>query len=118
MLLPRCFPVDFREGVPCTQAAAAANELGLSFVAFNNSDALAAAFHPKTLIVRTCALFDSACDEGYLADFARVSLDLLIDGERGVWHLTNPNGFGWFDTAALPSDVKDGPAPGRVAVTG
>ena len=33
----------------------------------------------------------------YVPDLANVALDLLIDGERGVWHLTNGDAVSWLE---------------------
>jgi dTDP-4-dehydrorhamnose reductase len=35
----------------------------------------------------------------YVPDLVHVVLDLLIDGERGIWHLANPGSVSWFDLA-------------------
>jgi dTDP-4-dehydrorhamnose reductase len=35
----------------------------------------------------------------YVPDLAHMVLDLLIDGERGVWHLTNPGAMSWHELA-------------------
>jgi dTDP-4-dehydrorhamnose reductase len=49
----------------------------------------------------------------YLPDLVHVSLDLLIDGEQGVWHLTNPGEVTWHalletlaGRVALPLDFE------------
>ena len=86
---------------------------------------------PKALVVRTSALF-SAWDEynfvyhalraghnkqafeaaddvlispTYVPDVVNVSLDLLIDEERGVWHLANQGAYTWADLARLAADM-------------
>lgn len=77
--------------------------------------------HPNALVVRTSAFFGpwdrynfitialSNLAEGrlflaandwtfaptYVPDLVRVSLDLLIDGEQGIWHLTNNKATTW-----------------------
>jgi dTDP-4-dehydrorhamnose reductase len=35
----------------------------------------------------------------YVPDLVHASLDLLIDGERGVWHVANEGAVTWFDLA-------------------
>jgi dTDP-4-dehydrorhamnose reductase len=35
----------------------------------------------------------------YVPDLVHASLDLLIDGERGIWHLANQGEISWFDFA-------------------
>ncbi|MFL6212487.1 MAG: family 1 glycosylhydrolase [Blastocatellia bacterium] len=37
----------------------------------------------------------------YVPDLVSASLDLLIDGERGIWHLANAGGISWADLARL-----------------
>jgi dTDP-4-dehydrorhamnose reductase len=81
--------------------------------------------HPRALVIRTSAFF-SAWDEHnfvaialrtlasgssflaaddltvsptYLPDLVHASLDLLIDEESGIWHLTNANPITWADLA-------------------
>lgn len=84
-----------------------------------------AALGAKTMIVRTAALFsarpcgslpaelmayarpggalpvanDLVCSPTYLPDLAEAVLDLVIDGEIGVWHLVNEGGVTWADFA-------------------
>jgi dTDP-4-dehydrorhamnose reductase len=80
---------------------------------------------PDALMVRTAAFFGpwdaanfvtqglarlrrgdpwhAACDQvvspTYVPDLAQSALDLLIDGEHGVWHLTNAKALSWADFA-------------------
>ena len=35
----------------------------------------------------------------YVPDLVNVSLDLLIDNEKGIWHLTNEGSISWSDLA-------------------
>ena len=35
----------------------------------------------------------------YVPDLVHGTLDLLLDGEQGLWHLTNPCEISWFDLA-------------------
>jgi len=82
------------------------------------------AAHPNALIARTSAFFGpwdrhnfvwwvldrlasgQTVEAGpdivsptYVPDLVHVVLDLLVDGERGIWHLTNPGSVSWFDLA-------------------
>ena len=84
-----------------------------------------AAAHPGSLIVRTSAFFgpwdrynfvwaalnafasgrtfaagSDVVSPTYVPDLVHVTLDLLIDGETGVWHLANPGAIAWRDLAA------------------
>jgi dTDP-4-dehydrorhamnose reductase len=89
------------------------------------AEAAVSAHDPATLIVRTGAVY-GPWDEGnfvaralrrlrggaivpaaddvtvtpsYLPDLLQAALDLLIDGERGVWHLGHPDPVTWADLA-------------------
>jgi len=81
--------------------------------------------HPAALVARTSAFFgpwdrynfitialrelaagrpfaaatDSTVSPTYVPDLVHGSLDLLIDGERGVWHLANPGEVTWAELA-------------------
>ncbi|WP_257883282.1 SDR family oxidoreductase [Hymenobacter sp. DG01] len=41
----------------------------------------------------------------YVPDLVNVSLDLLLDEERGVWHLANQGAYTWADLARLAADM-------------
>ncbi|HYO98791.1 MAG TPA: family 1 glycosylhydrolase, partial [Pyrinomonadaceae bacterium] len=82
---------------------------------------------PSALVVRTSAFFgpwdehnfitvvlgalaegrkfvaadDSFVSPTYVPDLAGTSLDLLIDGERGIWHLANEGATSWAELARL-----------------
>jgi dTDP-4-dehydrorhamnose reductase len=90
------------------------------------AEARVAVLHPAALIVRTSAFFGPWDEHNFLvhalralargepfaaADDARVSptyvpdlvdacLDLLIDGESGIWHLANAGDVSWAELAA------------------
>ena len=81
--------------------------------------------HPCSLVIRTSAFFgpwdkynfltvvlrtlmagqefvaaeDAIVSPTYVPDLVNASLDLLIDGERGLWHLANPGALSWADLA-------------------
>ena len=83
------------------------------------------AAHEDALVIRTAAFFGpwdrhnfawavlSALSEGrsfaasrtsfvsptYVPDLCEATLDLLVDGEKGLWHLTNPGRMSWYDFA-------------------
>jgi dTDP-4-dehydrorhamnose reductase len=42
---------------------------------------------------------DTSISPTYVPDLVHTCLDLLIDGERGVWHLANVGAISWFDLA-------------------
>jgi dTDP-4-dehydrorhamnose reductase len=41
----------------------------------------------------------------YIPDLVHASLDLLIDGERGLWHLANPDSLTWAELAKQVADL-------------
>jgi dTDP-4-dehydrorhamnose reductase len=41
------------------------------------------------------AIDDIVVSPTYVPDLVNASLDLLIDGERGLWHLVNDGGLSW-----------------------
>jgi dTDP-4-dehydrorhamnose reductase len=81
--------------------------------------------HPGALLVRTGPLFgahgehdlisillhalelgklvrlpaDEWVSPTYVPELAHVALDLLLDGETGIWHLANPGARSWLDVA-------------------
>ncbi|MDT7541604.1 MAG: dTDP-4-dehydrorhamnose reductase [Acidobacteriota bacterium] len=81
--------------------------------------------HPRSLVVRTSAFFgpwddynfatlllrtlasgrpfpaasDSVVSPTYLPDLVHACLDLLIDGESGIWHLANEGALTWVEFA-------------------
>lgn len=82
-------------------------------------------YHPCSLVIRTSAFFgpwdehnflttalrtllsgqpfvaaeDAIVSPTYVPDLVNASLDLLIDGECGLWHLANPGAIAWSDLA-------------------
>jgi dTDP-4-dehydrorhamnose reductase len=83
--------------------------------------------HPASLIIRTSAFFgpwddynfvtialrqlaagntfvaakDAIVSPTYIPDLVHASLDLLIDSEKGLWHLANKSAVAWADLARL-----------------
>ncbi|ADV65971.1 family 1 glycosylhydrolase [Deinococcus maricopensis] len=101
------------------------------------------AYHPGTLVVRSsAALFGASGRQDllgmalrtlraggtlfmddqhrfsptYLPDLVHTSLDLLIDGERGTWHLTNAGETSWADLTRMLADATGAPADAVQAV--
>jgi dTDP-4-dehydrorhamnose reductase len=98
------------------------NVYGASKVA---AELCVAELHRDSLVIRTSAFFgpwdewnfplqsllqiahgiplDAACDlivsPTYVPDLVDASLDLLIDGETGIWHLANSGAASWSDLA-------------------
>lgn len=102
------------------------------------------ALHPEALVVRTGALFgpwdrrnflaralgalrcgspfpaadDLTTTPAYLPELVDAVLDLVVDGEHGVWHLAPPDHVTWFDfaqAAARHAGLNPGGVVGRPA---
>jgi dTDP-4-dehydrorhamnose reductase len=121
---------DGRRRIPYAEGDATAplNALGRSKVQLEQLVARAA---PSTLVVRTAAIFGVECgsdslaatlrrlragravsaavDEvaspSYAPDVVDAALDLLIDGESGVWHLVNAGAASMFDLAHRATEL-------------
>jgi dTDP-4-dehydrorhamnose reductase len=91
------------------------------------AEARVLASHPSALVVRTSAFFgpwdeynfvtlalralsrgerfaaasDSVVSPTYVPDLVNACLDLLIDGEHGLWHLSNGGALSWAEFARL-----------------
>lgn len=87
--------------------------------------------HPCALVIRTSAFFgpwdeynfvtialrhlsagqtfvaakDSVVSPTYVPDLVNTSLDLLIDGECGLWHLANNSAIAWAELARLAASI-------------
>ncbi|MBD1938471.1 family 1 glycosylhydrolase [Microcoleus sp. FACHB-68] len=87
--------------------------------------------HPSSLVIRTSAFFgpwddynfvtvalrtlsaghpfmaaeDAVISPTYVPDLVNASLDLLIDGEYGLWHLANPDAIAWADFARMAAKL-------------
>jgi dTDP-4-dehydrorhamnose reductase len=87
--------------------------------------------HPHSLVVRTAAFFgpwdrynfvtlaldalargepfnaieDQVVSPTYVPDLVQATLDLLVDGESGVWHLANRGEVSWFRFAQLAAQA-------------
>lgn len=87
--------------------------------------------NPDVLVIRTAAFFgpwdehnfvfkalralstqasfladeDSIVSPTYVPDLVHAVLDLLIDGESGLWHITNQGAVTWLELARLSADI-------------
>jgi dTDP-4-dehydrorhamnose reductase len=87
--------------------------------------------HPCSLVIRTSAFFgpwddynfltillrtladgqsfvaanDAIVSPTYVPDLVNTALDLLIDGECGLWHLANPGAIAWAELAQLTAKL-------------
>ncbi|HVF28486.1 MAG TPA: sugar nucleotide-binding protein, partial [Pyrinomonadaceae bacterium] len=97
------------------------------------AEARVTALHPSALVIRTSAFFgpwdeynfvtgalralaagdhfaaadDATVSPTYVPDLVHACLDLLIDGECGVWHAANQGAFTWADVARLAARLAD-----------
>lgn len=97
------------------------------------------ALHPDALVIRTSAFFgpwdefnfvtnslralerneevqaadDQIVSPTYVPDLVTATLDLLIDGEHGLWHLANPGSLTWASLAQLAAQ-EAGITTGRI----
>ena len=95
-----------------------------------NAESLVMDIHPSSLMIRTSSFFGPwdqhnfiykamhALEERikffaakhikvsptYVPHLVNASLDLLIDEENGIWHLTNNNGISWYEFARMAAD--------------
>lgn len=100
------------------------------------------AAHPAALVIRTAAFFgpgnehdfvaqalralregrpflaadDATVSPTYVPDLVNAALDLLIDGERGVWHLANGGAVTWAELARRAAKAAGVDASGVVPV--
>jgi dTDP-4-dehydrorhamnose reductase len=97
---------------------------------------------PGALVIRTSSFFDpsdagsfvavalrtlaqglpfAAADDvtmtpTYVPDLVQASLDLAVDGVRGLWHLTNGGALTWAELARKAAELANIPSRGLVAV--
>jgi dTDP-4-dehydrorhamnose reductase len=96
--------------------------------------------HPEALVIRTAAFFgpwdehnfvlhalraltetgsfhaasDAVVSPTYVPDLVHTALDLLIDGESGLWHLANQGAVTWHELARLSAEIAGINASGLV----
>jgi dTDP-4-dehydrorhamnose reductase len=67
------------------------------FGPWHNHDFLPSALHSLGCRQRFDAMNDVVASHTYVPDLVDVCLDLLIDAESGIWHLTNQGALSWLD---------------------
>jgi dTDP-4-dehydrorhamnose reductase len=50
---------------------------------------------------------DSIVSPTYIPDLVNTTLDLIIDGERGIWHVANEGALTWYEFAKVAADRAD-----------
>jgi dTDP-4-dehydrorhamnose reductase len=105
--------------------------LGVYGASKADAEACILALHPAALVIRTAAFFgpwddwnfvtrtlralaagtpvsaaeDLVVSPTYVPDLVHATLDLLIDGERGIWHLANVGAVSWAALGAMAARV-------------
>jgi dTDP-4-dehydrorhamnose reductase len=51
------------------------------------------------------AAHDQWVSPTYVPDLVQATLDLMIDGESGIWHLANRGGASWQELAVMAADM-------------
>jgi dTDP-4-dehydrorhamnose reductase len=74
---------------------------GPLFGSFDNADFVVRAMRCFRLQEPFAAANDVVLSPTYAPDLVDICLDLLIDGERGVWHLVNQGAVSWADLAGM-----------------
>lgn len=105
------------------------------------AERLVIAANPDALVIRTAAFFgpwdehnfvfqalralsrqgrflaaeDSVVSPTYVPDLVHAALDLLIDAESGLWHVTNRGAVSWFELARRSAQIANVDTKGLVA---
>lgn len=74
------------------------------FGPWDSHNFLAKMFHELGHCREVRVAYDTVVSPTYVPDLVNATLDLLVDGERGVWHLANGGALSWFDFARLVAD--------------
>ncbi len=75
--------------------------VGLLFGPWNEDNFVSRALRDCAAERNFNAAEDSIFSASYLPDVANACLDLLIDGEAGIWHMTNPGETAWAELAEM-----------------
>lgn len=65
---------------------------------------LATTFHEIAQGRTVRAANDTIVSPTYVPDLVNTTLDLMIDGERGIWHLANDGALTWYDFALAAAE--------------
>ena len=75
----------------------------------DQSNFLACLFHALNRGVTFNAAADTTVSPTYVPHLVHAALDLLIDGERGIWHVVNDGALTWFEFGRRAAVLADGP---------
>jgi dTDP-4-dehydrorhamnose reductase len=96
---------EAERGVLATLASALVVRTGAFFGPWDERNFLSRALRDMSAGQRVRAAADAMLSPTYLPDLVHTTLDLLIDGERGVWHLANRGAVSWADLVRLGADL-------------
>ena len=134
---------DGAKGAPYVESDAV-NPLGVYGRSKRDAETRVLEADPQALVIRTSAFFgpwdrhnfvtqalaaladgapfqaagDVIVSPTYVPDLVNVALDLLIDRERGVWHLTNGEALSWAELARRACAAAGVPTAGLQEVAG
>jgi dTDP-4-dehydrorhamnose reductase len=91
---------------------------GAFFGGWSNSTCLARLLSALGAGRAFSAATDTVVTPTYVPDLVHASLDLLVDGERGLWHVTNEGPTTWFEFARRAAATIDLPASLVTPATG
>jgi dTDP-4-dehydrorhamnose reductase len=97
--------VEAERGVLFTLASALVVRTSACFGPWDERNFLARALREMSAGRRVRAAADAMISPTYVPDLVHTCLDLLIDGERGVWHLANRGAVSWAELVRLGADV-------------
>ena len=96
---------EAERGVLATLASALVVRSSGFFGPWDERNFLSRALREMSAGQRVRAAADATFSPTYLPDLVHTALDLLIDGERGVWHLANRGAVSWADLVRLGADL-------------
>ena len=74
------------------------------FGPWDSHNFLSSTLHELAQDRRVWAANDTVVSPTYVPDLVNTTLDLLIDGEQGVWHLVNDGRLTWYEFAKLAAE--------------
>lgn len=92
-------------GVLATLASALVVRTSATFGHGGDGDLLSMALRAMAAGRRFRAAADGVLSPTYVPDLVNASLDLLIDGESGIWHLANRGAVSWAGLVRLGADM-------------
>jgi dTDP-4-dehydrorhamnose reductase len=97
--------VAAEERVPRALPEALVVRAGPCFGPWDERNFVLAALRSLAAGARFVAANDMVISPTYTPDLVQTCLDLLIDGERGVWHLANPGDLTWAELARAAAEA-------------